>query len=297
MKRSLGAIAVIAFLLFISGNGASAVAWSATAARQGAGPAGVQTIGEGNPGGDAAHRSVDTGHKVFLPFVTNYNCNGLYGTVTDRGARAAGVPLDLRFFNGTAWSTVTTRSTDATGWFCFTSPANLQAGQKYYVRYGPQNTIPSRVSSWLTRAISSYTAGMQVDIGDFDLADITLQSPMSGAKLSLPQQFTWNMRAGMSLDNYEFNLFDPANPSVINSSAPLGTINSYTLSTLPAPFRANVPYGWYVGVYGPDNGYGVSYYYRSITFLNTGAGAGTLGPSIQDPARDRYSVPLTSEDR
>ncbi len=290
VKRSVGAIAAIVFLLSISPNLAAAGPRSLFSPNQSS-IARAHSIRDESTGGDSASRLPATGTTLFFPLVANFSCNGLYGYVSDHGVKAQGVPLGLWFYDSTMWSQLKTGSTDTTGHYCFSGIFTLLPGQAFYVRYGPQNSNSSRLSAWATHPLTSYSADASVNVGDFDLADIPLLLPDSGATVSLPQQFTWTKRAGMSSDSYEFNLFDPTKTSLQWPTARLGYTDNYTLTKLPPGFSAGMTYAWYVAVWGPDGGYGTSFHYSPITFLNTGAGSPSMETSVGREPVDRVLRP------
>ncbi|MBI5304356.1 MAG: DUF11 domain-containing protein [Chloroflexi bacterium] len=215
---------------------------------------------------------------VFLPLISMPPI--IYGYVTDNGTPAAGVPLELRFYDGSAWSTVATASTATDGKYTFFASA-LGSGQRYYVRY-VNSAASTRLAYWGTRVLTSFAGTSDVAIGDFDIANITLVSPLSGNKVNVPATFSWGVRPATPTDSYEWNLFDPTNPNLAASTVPLGYVGNFTLNSLPGGFVPNVTYGWYVGVYGPDGGYGMSYYYRRVSFANSSA-----GPAFKAPVKPR----------
>lgn len=130
--------------------------------------------------------------SVYLPFVSNNQISGsrgIYGRVTDGGIAAVGIYLELRFYNGSSYSTRASTMTTTDGRFSFTGVPSLNTGQRYYVRYQNSSYVPNRLTYWGTRVITSYTAGSEVAIGDFDIADVPLVSPASGASVTLPYTF------------------------------------------------------------------------------------------------------------
>jgi M6 family metalloprotease-like protein len=219
---------------------------------------------------------------LFLPFIAKVYSppKGIYGRITQSGAPVAGVSLDLRFYNGSSWSTYATTSSSSDGRFAFTNAPSLANGQGYYVRYqNPGGTYAGRLWFWSTRVLTSYSAGSAVAIGDFDIADIPMVSPSHGATITLPYTFQWTRRPATPSDSYEFDLFDPADYNPYWWTNPsLGYVGSYTLNSLPAGFNPATQYGWDVWVYSPDGGMGGSYYYRSVTFSNAG-----LAPALKAP--------------
>src|SRR6185369_10713768 len=125
----------------------------------------------------------------------------------DNGVAAANVFLELRFFNGSGWSTRDSQLTAADGSYLFSPPA-LLPGQKYYVSY-INNSNPNRLFRWGTRQVATYQPGAGVLIGNFDIANIVLLSPPAGTTGDLPFKFEWIRRPATSSDSYEFNLTDP----------------------------------------------------------------------------------------
>jgi hypothetical protein len=201
------------------------------------------------------------------------------------------VSLALRFYNGSSWSTYTTTTTGADGSYSFTGVPSLGSGQRYYVRYqNPGGTYTGRLWFWGTRRLDSYTAGTNVAIGDFDIADIPMVSPAHGATVTLPYTFQWTRRSATPSDSYEFDLFDPSDGSPYWWTDPtLGYVGSYTLNSLPSGFSPSTQYGWDVWVYSPDGGSGESYYYRTVTFSNAGLGLTLTLPAL--PKRANEDLP------
>ncbi len=209
-------------------------------------------------------------HHIFLPLVTKPR-PGISGRVTINGASAAGVSLELRFFNGASWSTRATTTTGSDGGYSFTGVPGLSAGQRYYVLYRNTGGTPGRLWVWGTRVLTSYTAGDSVGIGDFDIADIALVSPAAGATVALPYTFQWTRRPATPSDSYEFDLYDyPDGDPYFYTDPPLGYVSAYTLNGLPSGFSTGVQYAWDIWVYSPDGGYGISYWSYYVTFSNTG---------------------------
>ena len=57
------------------------------------------------------------------------------GRVLYNGSPAGGVGLEMRFYNGSAWSTQASTTTAGNGTYQFTNLPSLSSGQSYYVRY------------------------------------------------------------------------------------------------------------------------------------------------------------------
>jgi CSLREA domain-containing protein len=202
-------------------------------------------------------------YSVYLPLVRNNRpSSGIYGYVTDNGAPAVGVTLDLERLTGSTLTTVQTTTTQADGSFAFTMAPSLGSGQRYGVGYW--GTVPTRLGYWTTKQIDTYTAGSIVHIGDFDIANVTLIAPSNGVSVTLPYTFQWTPRPIAPSDTYEF--FMPGDNTNYGAT-PLG---QFTLTTLPAGFAIGQSYYWGVYVYQPDGGYGISYEGRQVSFNNTG---------------------------
>lgn len=208
--------------------------------------------------------------KVYLPSVTDGEQETLpdllSGIVTYDSTPVSNIELELRFYNGTSWSTYATTATNSNGYYQFGSVPSLGSDQYMYVRWYNSSSNSNWLSYWSCWSIA---AGDSSDlyICDFDLKDISLISPSSGSNISLPYTFQWNKRSTLS-DDYELNLADLTDYAPYWWSS-FGYVDNYEMLSLPTGFFPNEQYAWWMWVYGPD-GYGVSYYYHTITFLNSG---------------------------
>ena len=214
--------------------------------------------------------TVNYPYHVLLPLVLKsyppIANDGINGRVTYMGAAAAGIGLQLRFFNGSTWSTAATTTTDGDGRYRITGAASLGSGQQYYVRFGPNSTNLSYLSDWWAPSLTVYTSGSTVPGGDFDIANVNLQLPANGVAMHLPITFTWQQR-GIATDTYRFVFFDPITGNGWMTTD-LGNVGSFTMTGLPTGAIYSKQYGWDVRVYNGPNSYGQSYYYRTITFLS-----------------------------
>ncbi|MCZ7574500.1 MAG: IPT/TIG domain-containing protein [Ardenticatenaceae bacterium] len=234
------------------------------------------------------------------PTATPSGPSGIYGQVTRSGAPAGGLRLDLRFWNGSDWSTRATTTTGSDGRYRFTGVPGLATDQFYYVRYSntpdSPNPGPGSLWSWSATRIGSYAAGATVPGGDFDVADVPLASPADGASVTLPAQFCWTRRSVTS-DNYRLIVYDPASDKTASTSY-LGYVSCVNVTGLPSGWPSGATYQWWVGVYqGPDPdatpyNYGISYGDREVR-INFSAAAGTRRDSVlrrpgpEEQSRDR----------
>lgn len=188
---------------------------------------------------------------------------GIYGRVTYNGSPVAGLPLDLRHWDGSAYTTDRTTTTDIDGRYVFLDAATLPENHSYYVRYINNSGNTNFVSGWYNPDINSYTAGQSVAGGDFDVANILLAAPPNGFSSSLPITFQWVKRL-VPGDTYRWAMFDLTTFDAWYTGD-LGPVNSYVLSSLPGGANMWREYGWYVMAYqGPDS-YGDAYFYRRFT--------------------------------
>jgi uncharacterized repeat protein (TIGR01451 family) len=228
--------------------------------------------------------------KIYLPL--NFKpLPGIQGYVTVNGVPTGGVFLELRRFDGNAYSTQLSLYTDSNGYYNFNSAPSLPSGQFYYVRYLNTNNTLGWLSYWATAQISSYAAGSALGMGSFDLADIPLAAPDPGVTVSLPTSFQWVRRPATPTDSYQLSLFDPQG-SAFDQSTLLGYVSGVTVTGLSNSFSAGRPYGWYVAVNSPDGGYGESFYYRRITFNNTNTAAENRADVVSGAALSAATRPV-----
>ncbi len=215
---------------------------------------------------------IGTGFSVFIAAIKTPPAppnRGIYGIVTDHGAPVSGVQLRLRFYNGYAWSTAATTTTLADGSYSFQNPGNLTAGQAYYVLFPNVENVITRLFYWSTKAILTYTNDQEVNIGNFDVADIILGNPPHLTSTQFPVTFNWTLRTSSLTDSYHLVMYRDSDWTFFYDSGALGYISNKTLSGLPAGMSFNIIYGWFPAIEAPDGAYGESYYYNAITFLST----------------------------
>ncbi|MCX6032104.1 MAG: S8 family serine peptidase [Chloroflexi bacterium] len=200
---------------------------------------------------------------------------GIYGRVTYLGSAAAGIPLQLRYFSGSSWSTQATTTTDSDGRYSFQGVPSLAPGASYYVLFGRNTANANWVSFWVNPDITNYAAGSAVLGGNFDLANIVLSSPANGYSSALPVTFQWVKRS-IPGDTYRWLMFDPDTGDgwITND---LGSASSFTLTALPSGATYGKQYGWWVRAYQGPYSYGYSFEARGFT-------AQSAASSADDPA-------------
>lgn len=226
------------------------------------------------PGGTIGDIAANETCTLYLPLVVKEPPPpppppSISGTMTYNGNPIAGIALTLQFTqDGTTFTTFSNTVTLANGEYRFTNLPNIQqSGQRYFVRYVNQ-TDNRYLSAWYTRSITENFTG-EVNIGNFDIANVLMNAPAHPHTGPLPVTFRWTAR-GIASDRYFVQLFGPPNYVPRFLSEPiLG--NTYTLNTLPSGFQMGVQYGWNVGIKSPDEdgGTGYSFYYRSIIFTSS----------------------------
>jgi hypothetical protein len=221
---------------------------------------------------DVLVRSPDAGLGASRPArsVSLSGSGAIYGRVTQGGSGLGGIQLQLRFFNGSTWSTQATTNTASDGTYVFPNAPTLGANQRYFVRYDNTAQVQGRLLAWSTRTITSYTSGTSVAIGDFDLADVPLVSPGGSVTVSLPTTFQWTRRPATPTDSYLLQIYDPVDRDPRWLSPALGYTETTTLAGLSAGLVPNSQYAWDVVVAGPDGGAGIARVARLIRFSNSG---------------------------
>jgi hypothetical protein len=235
--------------------------------------------------------------SIYLPLLTKPTAAaGIHGRATEHGAPAAGVPVELLFFDGTSVTSRGSTATAADGTYAFRTAPSLNPGQSYVVMYLNAQGTAGRVGAWITRELTSYTAGSTVHIGDFDIADLVLGAPANQATVALPRTFQWTRRPATSSDSYIFTLYDPMDGEPFWQTEPaLGYVNSYTLRRLPAGFRASTWYAWDIAIASPDGGIGFSSESRVVRFATSSAQ--TLGTEAPVPPQRSLADLLDARSR
>ncbi len=196
---------------------------------------------------------------VYLPVVLNQK--SLSGRVTFKGAAARGKTIELRAWNGSAWVTHATTTTDTSGNYDFPAP-DLSTYSDFYVRWMNNTGTDNYLWYWFCDTIDdpadNYTC-------NFDISDILLSAPAHNTSISLPYPFQW-VRRSVSSDSYMIGFTDP-NTWDYYSTAGLGWVNWANVTALAPAMYTNYIYRWDMAAEGP-NGFGESLYYRNVVFLD-----------------------------
>ncbi len=218
---------------------------------------------------------LDVAH--YLPVILEGYPPDITGQVLYSGVPSANTMLDLYFYDRTDWSPIASTTTSRDGRYLFSGIAPLSPGERYYVRYGPNETNPAYLYSWYGPIISTYSVGDSVSGGTFDIADVTLLTPRSGASVKLPFTFTWEPR-GVKGDNYRVALLDQASGDYWFTND-LGDVGAFTVNSLPPEIQSGRQYAWYLEVYQGTDSFGESFKLNDIRFvgLNTQQRSPALG--------------------
>lgn len=237
-----------------------------------------------NGNADIYLAQIGTQGKLYLPVVTRIRSTapptptptqtpppdqGINGQVTFYGAASPGIKLELRYYNGSGWSTLANGYTNQAGVYNFTGLPSLQADQKYYLRYVNTATSPNPgagyLYSWYTAPLTSYSAGTSAAGGNFDVGDIPLVSPDDGASLNLPATFCWTPR-NIPGDTYWVVFYNPVLQKTASTDY-LGAVSCVNITSLPSTWSSGTALSWYVGVAQESNkdNYGYCYGERQVT--------------------------------
>ncbi len=205
-------------------------------------------------------------YRNYLPLVSKMLPKGIFGKVTYRGSPISDIELELRYYDDTSWMTRATTKTDKTGVFEFLQVPGLNQGQYYYVLFGRNSNRADELALWATSRLETYETASDIEIGNFDIANINLKAPPDYQYAAFPCTFQWELRSHSPTDSYEFNIYPQLSSAYFYTYPPLGYVGSYTLNGLPPGFIYRHPTNWYIGIYSPDGGYGVQYGHRVVHF-------------------------------
>lgn len=206
--------------------------------------------------------------------------NAIYGWITYKDAPVAGIVLKLAYWDGVGWhSTSYVATTDSLGRYAFSGVATVGAGQWYEVVYGPNTTDPRYLNGWYGPNVEAYDAATSRYGGDFDIADISLQTPNDGDAVPIYFTFSW-LRRSTPTDTHGWVMFDETSGDWW-ATGELGAQSTFSLTELPEGAVYGKQYGWYAQVFNWPNSVGDSFYYRRVTFIAT---ATANMPTVRKPS-------------
>ncbi len=190
--------------------------------------------------------------------------------------------LQLRRQVGGLWERVANARTDAEGRFVFQDPPALEPGELYQVWWVNEDSEESAgdwtlLGRWWSRLIPQFSDGSEVDVGVFELADLTYLSPCNDCHQTPPITYKWRTR-DHGTDIYRWSLHrrcgdvaDKLNRSFRTES--LGHRDSYTTGPPPG-FQFDQRYCWYIYIEDGQNGTGWPYF-EWVTAYLSGANSGS----------------------
>ena len=210
-------------------------------------------------------------HNLYAPMVTRIVAappvSGVSGLISYQGSGIGDIDLELRFYDGSIWSTMASTKTGSDGQYLFSNVPSLGSGQEYYVRYGPNESDYRYLYDWYGPFITAYTTGGSASGGNFDIANFSLLSPDDFSNVSFPVTFNWEGR-GLNNDTFRWRMFDYYGDYEWESGDPAGAV-SYTLSDLPSDAVYGEEYYWDVFVHNGPDSYGTCIDYYAVTFSSS----------------------------
>ncbi|MCO6451700.1 MAG: hypothetical protein J5I90_13025 [Caldilineales bacterium] len=198
---------------------------------------------------------------------TQESDSGIYGVVTYKSTPVSNVIVSLVREEEGDETVIATATTNDDGEYLFNDTPTLQPGQRYFVRFGPNQSNSRYLMIWFGPYVSTYTAGESTHGSDFDIEDVRPVLPSNNATSALPLTFIWDWRS-YPADTYGFRLFDLT--TFDNwTTGDIGHVDSFVLKDLPSGVSFGTAYGWNPMVYNGDDAFGIPYYYRNITFSET----------------------------
>lgn len=207
-----------------------------------------------------------TQEKVYLPLANKGSAGGIFGQALRSECGLENIKLELRYWDGSRWSTRAVTYTRPDGTFTFADVPSLRPGEKYFVRYTNESASSFYMSFYNTRSLTSYSQGMPLEIERFWLEDFYPGEPYDDWSVSMPATFTWYTNIAHPEDSYELVLYSKQTSGLIFRSGPLGFTNQYVFESLPPGFETGKEYYWYVAVYTASGGYGESLDQNNVRF-------------------------------
>lgn len=152
--------------------------------------------------------TTEAGEDIFYSYLPAVFYTKAYtGKVTYNSTAIAGVKLNMAYSPnyGSSWvNPYATTTTDSKGNFMFSTPPPLGSGNQYVVYYD-NPTNDTKYLWWFECSLVDSISDSHVC--NFDIRDVTLSSPASGATASTPITFSWQRRPFTS-DYYHWRLYN-----------------------------------------------------------------------------------------
>ncbi len=193
---------------------------------------------------------------------------GLTGRVTFNGVPVSDLRLQVMRNNNGILEDVADIYTDQYGVYSYTEAPALLPNQRYYISFYNylNGNNPDWLYTWATLGLNSYTQGVEVKMGDFDIANINILAPSAGETVYLPRTLSWDMRTSLPKDEgYRVRIVGVGKTAYFSGS--LGYVGSLTLQEgdlADNHFSGENSY-WAVGIYR-DDGAGGETALRPIIF-------------------------------
>jgi hypothetical protein len=231
------------------------------------------------------------------PTATEHVATGqIHGRITVEGEplwEGYGKPpfpqIQLRRRSAGEWDTVALAETDSDGRFAFVDPPALAQGEVYQVWWVNEDSEDMAgdyrlLGRWWSRLVAVFGSGEDVDVGEFELADLTYLSPCHDCHQTPPITYRWRARKH-DTDVYRWSLHrrcsvfaDQLNSSFRTES--LGKREEYETGPPPG-FRLDETYCWYIYIEDGHNGSGWPYFEWRTAYLS-GSELGGAGASVVD---------------
>jgi hypothetical protein len=206
--------------------------------------------------------------NIYKPFAPPVDL-GIHGVVTHNGNLVGGIPLELRYFDGSTWSTLMNTSTTSNGNFSFLGVPSLSNNHEYYVRTAMNGGLQSALAQWSSRVISNFTVGHTVGISDFDIQDLNLVSPTNNEFVPFPVKFEFSPRGLLVTDMYSLVLYDPVDGNPFIRTGSYRNTSGFIFNELPTGFSYNTTYAWSILIVSPDDALGISSEARLVRFSSS----------------------------
>ncbi len=226
--------------------------------------------------GDDEDGSTGSTYTVYLPSViSSPDPATITGKVVEKGKGVGSIIIEaLKFTDDSLLVSSAVSASDGTYQFTYLSP--LEGDEFYEICYLNEEENTNRLWVWCSPMVEELASNTIVNVNTFDIQDVVLSSPASGAHITLPTTFSWVARPASKGDAYQIVLYD-MNGETICSTSPFTYTDRVTITGIGnCGMSLGSEYLWGMEVYSVtsnnylDGGFGISYYDRPIYFNNYG---------------------------